>query len=366
MLNDKFIFHYFFSFTVFIFINILIFLNYSKNKYFKIILSLLFVFIISFIVGLRGRNIGIDTKSYTSFFYGLNISIKDKFFQLLATIAKLLSNNHSIFLFLVSFLTNYNYFISFYNMDDKNFCIYFAIFLSFFLFINVNINIIRQGLAMSFFTNGAVIFYKNGSKKCINIIILFLLAILTHNSSIIVITGFMFFSIILYNISPRKTEILFYILIISTFFYSISSLLKPFESLHPLINLAYRYLTWSIKKELSFKYFYILITLMLIFYSFKLKLKYSNKISNDIIKYYLLVLFGIFIIMFFKEEEMFSDRIFYYFFPFLPILIYSLKNLFIEKRIIQYCVFFGINIWFIKSYIIQYIGWFITNQSIRK
>jgi hypothetical protein len=167
-------------------------------------------------------------------------------------------------------------------------------------------------------------------------------------------------------LSPNTIEKILLFLIISTFFITLSSLLKPFTSVHPLFDTGYWYLTWNQQKGLSLKYFYFFIIIMLIFYLFRLKLNKDIIYAQSVMPYYVVLLFGLFFTLIFREEEMFADRIFYYFFSFIPILIFGLRKFFVEKNIVNIFIYIGINMWFVKSYLIQYVGWYITQSLIRK
>jgi hypothetical protein len=84
-----------------------------------------------------------------------------------------------------------------------------------------------------------------------------------------------------------------------------------------------------------------------------------DKNSNSRKDIILLLCFGFFSAMIFKSDEMFVDRMFYYFLFLVPIIIYNLKDVIHNRYITLPLIFIGANIWLIKTLFYQFPGWFI-------
>lgn len=155
-----------------------------------ILFSLLFVLL----VGLRTKNVGSDTGMYY-FQFNYNItyeSITEIVFYALMQGVKYFSNSFTIFLLLVAFL--FHLFLRkgvvvLSEYYKTNALLMFLSIVSLFFIQNMSINIIRQGIAMSFLFYFLSLWVANKSTK--KSLIYLVLAFLAHTTSIIPILMFL-------------------------------------------------------------------------------------------------------------------------------------------------------------------------------
>lgn len=187
-------------------------LKYKDNRKISIILSLVFLVVMSTVAGLRSINLGYDAKQYIpSVFYRLNNT--KGFFEF---------SNGSDFEFIFKVISYIGYKVN-PNINFLMFCYNFTVTLFVLLFaykeknsipINVTIliyyttlyvcsyNIIRQSIAIAILMYSYSLLRNNQKIKSF---IFLLLAILSHNSAFIAIPVF-FIKLVYDNIRSRKTK----------------------------------------------------------------------------------------------------------------------------------------------------------------
>jgi hypothetical protein len=167
---------------------VLVFLFYKIRKYdyFKIIFLSI---IISFYFGVRPLNIGADTLAYHSVFINNSGISEVGFLFLTRTIFNIFGDNYQIYFFLINFLM-ITHLISGFKLIIKNPIYIFSawIIVSLPYSVLMQINIIRQGLGLSFFIFGLSLILN---KKYLFGSIYFLLSFTLHLSMLIYIGLFL-------------------------------------------------------------------------------------------------------------------------------------------------------------------------------
>lgn len=184
---------------IIIFINVFIFLEiYFKNKaYVKLekVLVLLFGLIYSVIFCIRPIIPYTDTAVYINkyvnhlnSFYNILENTKDVFFFIYSYFTKIIYNDETVYLFIIGLTYLAPLIIALKKI--KHPFLVFSLFTLTISFENLGINIIRQGIGLSFFTLSIVLYFNNQKKSYVY----FLLAILFHISLIIPVVIFLIFS----------------------------------------------------------------------------------------------------------------------------------------------------------------------------
>lgn len=149
-----------------------------------------------FLVGFRGYDVGTDTRNYHDILWNNNIEIKffgEFLFDLIALIFRFFNLSFSFFLFFISFLFFTFVFKASKNYTDffkSNLFITFFSYMSFFFFLSMSVNVIRQGVSLAVLLLAYSIWLKKGNIS--KIYLLLLLALSFHLTSIIPIAIFIF------------------------------------------------------------------------------------------------------------------------------------------------------------------------------
>ena len=182
-----------FAITVFIYATspkVIIAENINKQ------LIILFSFLFFLVFGSRAISVGTDTFRYVALLQS-NREFKDIGFNIYVNLIRLISNNERFFLYALSFAFMLPICIYFLKIKNENRIILFFIFVSLFSFKNLGINIMRQGIAVSFFF---LSIYFLDKKKNILSLLLCILSISFQASMII--------PVIFYIISTRIKAII--------------------------------------------------------------------------------------------------------------------------------------------------------------
>ncbi len=303
--------------------------------------------IVSILIGLRAENIGLDSFGYASFYAGKYNRDLGSIFLLLSFILHFISELPQIFYTVVSLLTNIIILLAFKKIN-KHYPLIIALLFSTLIFVNININIIRQGLSIALVLYAVASLVKNQN---IYFWVFSLLAMLTHFSSAFVI-GFYFIK----KIELNKRNILIYTMVcIILYLFKFSDVLVLIKNSNEDISRLYSYFTWVILEPWRIKHFYYLVFFLLFTYLL-LMLHRMDSTTTHLFQFYM---YGILLIFLFKEEAMVVDRIFYYFFFIGFVLILQLEKIVREKNIFYLTLYVSINLWFIKSMFLQYPKWFI-------
>lgn len=343
---------YYYSYCIMSFsiVNLLTLLNYFRDSALKATLSFMVVTIFAIFLGARGVDVGIDTMNYMLFFSGEtgDFLISEPFFRIFSFLGK---NFYPVLSFvLISILFNIFFLLSFKNLTP-HYPLAMALFISTFVYLNSSINIIRQGLAMSLFAFGLSM--SIGYKARIGI---FGAASSTHYSAALV--AFVALSLSSLNFSIGKKIIGMLLVSLMIYFLDIVNVLRLLSGYSDAAANAYWILTWEKISPWRVKHVHWLIFLLIvlvIFTSYKRNGNASIVVKSSVS----FVVTGYLLVFFFRAEEMFADRIFYYFVFLIPILIIYIIFSCYGKFFRLFLSLFLPNIWLLKTVLLQYPGWFL-------
>lgn len=268
-----------------------------------------FVFLFIVLIGLRGINIGTDTRNYLaqfeiyqSYFYGSDILM----FCIYAILNQLHLPFHS-FLLLMSFLYIGTLIVSIKKNStifSSNALLIFFAYLSLFFFSNLGVNIIRQGVSLSFLLL-FIVNFQDSNEKSTSWIIPAILSILFHITSAIPIL--IYFLIVMISRIPLFYYYLFYILsIFFSFFGQGILLLEEYITFLLVDDRRLEYLNdTSNVYQVGFRpEFIVFNSIFLIAFLFIKSYLVNNNYYNSLVKYYL-IMSGIFFMTF---QIPYSDR----------------------------------------------------------
>lgn len=339
-------------------------ISFLRDKKYNFLISSLIILIISQLYGYRLDTVGLDSLQYAKLF-SAGYSDRDDIEPVLLMIAKFVgffTENYQIFFTVVCLIINYFVLCSFKKLDNKYYPIICAIYFSTFLFININVNIIRQGLAIAFSFYALTCYLTNNSKK--KFIIYSLLALMSHLSSI-------FFLISVFFVRLRLTNIIvisYVSVVLLSFTINISHVVGYLSKYHLIFNKLYWYLTWPYLVEWHLKHFYYYVFMLTMVCTIMINRKriILPKFMYPLVN---IMLFGIIVLLIFRVDEMLADRIFYFYLLPCIYLSYGLYNVLIRYLrkytiIITVVLIFFVMLVMIKSNY-QYYTWFVTQEAIK-
>ncbi|TCB80444.1 EpsG family protein [Acinetobacter sp. ANC 4173] len=313
------------------------------------------------LVGFRAYDVGTDTGNYLNILWYETLEIDfngDFLFGLIASVLRFFDLNFSCFLLLISFLFYIFTYKSLKNYSDiyeSNVLISFFACMSFFFYLSMSINVIRQGVSLSIL----LFAYSLWVSKKNNIIILFfiLLSLAFHLTSIIPILIFIS-SVAINKYRTLNLLILIYFIsvILSYFnygFLNFSSLFLDFlgDDRHAgyFSEDSTEYIIGFKPQFVIFNTFFLLVALHI-----KNKLSDSHLLSqyNILVCYYIVAS----ITMFMAFQLPFSDRWGLFSWCVIPLLISPLfYSPFVKENI---------KIHYVLMLILIYIGFYLYDKSI--
>lgn len=347
MIDNYYNYYYFYVVITFVNLTLLVFINFIKKENKKFLFSLLIVLLQAILIGIRAKNIGIDSHQYAAIFSGsYNREGIEPLFLVIKFLLNWITTDYSIFFVFMATVINLFIFFAFKNLT-KDYAIAFAIFLSTFLFINMQINIMRQALAISivFYAISCLIMKENRKFW-----IFVLIATSAHYTAIL-------FSILYFlrNVELNKKRIIYFILmLIPLYNITLSDIIFLIKDYNPYLDRVYWYFHWGLLTPWKIKHIYYLV-LILIGYLFL----HVDKLDNKDKTLFIFYLYGIVMVLLFQEEEMVADRFFYYFILIGIILILTVKKFIKQKKLFIIILYLALVIWFIKTTYIQFPAWFI-------
>lgn len=319
------------------FINILIlFVSLRFKNVYGIVSIALFLFLIAYIlvIGFRDYSIGSDTEGYASNFVDLEEMLggKDPGFLYLS---KFLHFFGGIRFTIVSYSFLYFYLlfkaIKLFSIDEDKF-LWFFVFISFFFFKSMTINVIRQGLSLIF--SLIALGYLLKEKKTYFVIYL-LLSVSFHISSLLFIFSILL-AVFVKNIN--YLIILFLISIVISFYGLGFNTLAIYSGYGEVLDKANE-LTELFDYGVGFKLSFVLFNSFFLFcFLFKRKKSVFDKSDEMLLKLYLINSSIFFLYFYFP----YSDRVGMLSWIFLIPLIY---NLFLKhqsnliKTVFSFCLF---------------------------
>jgi hypothetical protein len=292
-------------------------------KKYKFYLGLGLVILFSILIALRDVSIGSDAGNYYSL-----VTNPDKFSQkiepimyVIAGITRELGGGSFLFFFIISLLMNFLLYLTYYKIDNKNYIIY-IIFLSVsFLFLNANVNILRQAIAIGFvFLSMYYLVYF----KIYRYLFFSLIAVFVHSSAIVILIMPIFLYLNSQKIIVYFVGILLG-LIISDF--AIVDLLYYIKDFHWIIDRLYWYMTWDKITPFNLKHVYFLYIIVFILYIYK-----YNSLDMIQKRFFSIFLSLFFIIVLFKIDDFLVDRFSFYYIPLVVYLYFNLITIYKFKQ----------------------------------
>lgn len=291
----------------------------------------------------RDFAIGVDAQSYYDFFDEKDVVISEPMFNIL----KLIHLPPELILFIISLLS-ITFVYKYFEAISKRPYLLMGFYFCTFVFLNTQINIIRQGLSIGLFHLSLVFFYR---KRYFRYYFYALLSILTHYSSVLIYlsvsAGAFFFK--------KRKNFVGEIIIATIILYitDISSIVVWLAEYYGIGTVAW-YLSQDFSKPWELKHIFYLLVPFGIYMIIKLK-----KITPLYFEIPLIVLLSIFFCaMLFKQGDMFADRLIYYTVPSF-IVLFDIFSIYYLKGGHIY-ILIGSLIWLIKTTYFQLPSWFIN------
>lgn len=348
MITDSYQYHVVLSLVLFFSVNLLILINYVKDNSLRTYYTLFIVAIISLCFGLRAENIEGDSIHYANVFYGGSERNDEVLFQYLAFVISRVTDDVGIFFVVIAFIHNVLIFVSFRKLTH-NYPLALALYYCSFIFINLNVSLIRQAIAV------AMVFYATVSlieNKTIKFTAIVLVASMFHATAVLALP-FLFVK----KIDLTSGRLVFF-LIICVFLYNISigEIIEVMAAYSEYLARIHWYFNWGLATAWEIKHFYYLVSILVLLYS--AKYAWLDEKYRTLFKFYLI---GISYIVLFRQEEMVVDRVFYYFIPLTTVLLINVSSLLRIKQELSFVtiVFFLANTWLFKTMLIQYPAWWL-------
>lgn len=274
-----------------------------------------------FLVGFRAYNVGTDTGNYYSQLWLSSPDSKTNseiMFPRLAIYFHSLNLSYTVFLLFIAFLYFFNIYRALRNYTQifkSNLLMTYFAYMSMFFFLSMGINVIRQGVALSFLLLAYSLIHKQKTTTLLNkpifIFVLISTSILFHLTCFIAIMIFVFV-----NILPTNNNKFFKFLLFLYFFAIVLSFFKiGFSNIAPSFSELMgddrrtAYLTGQIDEyEVGFKPQFVAFNTFFLLISLHVR---KNLTDRKLLKIYtILVFYYIFasITLFFAFQFAYSDR----------------------------------------------------------
>lgn len=284
----------------------------KKNKL-GLILSIIAIIIFCLFASLRNVNVGIDIKVYITPNFDYIIKNKINFLNFyknqpissnigFAILTYLCSKTYSLkfFLFMIEFLIVFPVFLGLYRLDKKNY-IFLGMSLFCFLFFNITLSVMRQGIAMSFIFLFVCNCFSKEKNKIIKCIVDVILAITFHSSAFIIALIIFLFYILFKNKCFKIITVISCLLIIFLFTYSsflnvITPLISKIDARYAYYISRYYHKSFSTENlmatDLLFKTFIIIVPIFMLIISKKINWKIEFIVYLCLLGRYFMVLNG--------------------------------------------------------------------------
>lgn len=281
----------------------------------KFCLGVLLTILLSFLYSIRSGDIGSDASNYLLLIADNNTLAQEMspFIVYIGKIVNALSGNGVLFFFIISLISNLTIFFAFYKIDKKNCLILMAVFSVSFLFLNLNINLLRQGMAISL---GTLAIYYVVNNYFFRYFLAVLLAMMIHSSAVILlILPFVLL------VQRKWTVYAWVFILLSMYILSISivSALYYMQGLHWSISRLYWYLTWEDARQFNLKHVYYLYLGMIGIY-----LYFYERLTIQFKRYTLVFLSVLLLMVIFRVDDFIVDRFSFYFIPIAVVLYVNL------------------------------------------
>lgn len=264
---------------------------------------------LAILVGFREFNVGTDTGSYyRAWLYDYNLleGRSDFAFYYIMAFVRMIFDSYQVFLLIIASLfyaVNYKALKNYSRYFDANIFFVFFVFISLFFSLNTSINVVRQGLSLSFVFLGLSFFlYKNRTASMLCSIA----GVGFHLTALIPILCFL----IIYNfkkIHVRYYMLLFFVgIFLSYFNFSILNFSSVIESILSGVN--DKRLSYLDPKDLGyqigFRLDFVLLNTIFLMLFLVVRKSLNNNFYDYLLKYYCLSSF----LFFMAFQINFSDR----------------------------------------------------------
>ena len=352
MITSPITFLYFYTTLSMSFYILMILLHHAKRYKYCLGLSLIIFF--SILTSLRGLSIGSDS----SFYFQLVTNPIDftqqiePIMYLIASFTRLLGGKSFVFFLIISLIINITLYVAFFKIDGKNYLIYTAFLSVSFLYLNANINIVRQGIAISFVF---LSIYYLVNFKTYKYLFFSFIAIFVHSSALVTLLMPLF---LFFNTRKRVTYFVILIMILSLSGLTVTYLISLVKDVHWTLDRLYWYMTWGKLTPFKLKHVYFLYIVILLAYI----LRYQ---SLDILqKRYFSIFLSLFFIMYvFKVDDFLVDRFSFYYIPLAVFLYFNLIKIYRFKNYQFVLALFTLLpfLWIFKT-AYQYNLWWILGE----
>lgn len=314
----------------------------EKKKGVKILFSLFAVLIPSILAGVRSTVIGTDinvyvlrlfnyaqTSSLTSFFSYSDVEIG---YSLLTYLLAKVSNNVGWLLFIDEFIIIGFIYLFAYN-KRKEHPIWLIMAVYYFLAYNKSLNIIRQSMSISVIIYSLIYMERKNYKK---VLILFLLALSFHTTSLFAIPVYIIMYIYKNDYFKKSRNIILLtiliVLVILAFCYEPIIHFLTYD-LKIISDKYYGYFTAYVQ-EININYFELIYKLIWVFCFGMIYIMDKNKVKNEGIYFIFLLIDLILFPISFKISN--ADRIgYYYLYPAMLIIVPTVKKMFKKDHVNQ-------------------------------
>ncbi|MDD9185648.1 MULTISPECIES: EpsG family protein [unclassified Aliivibrio] len=268
--------------------------------------------------------------------------------KIIASVVGFLGGGEALFFFAISMLICITILYAFYRLERKDFLVVFATFTVSFLFVNINVNIFRQGIAIAF---GTLALSYLIEKRYIKYLLFVILATFTHTSAVILLLSFM-----LVFFMRSKCYIFIYIACCAVFYMldmSLAQIVFHFKENHWSFARLYWYLTWNKSNVFTLKHIYYLYLIIIIIF-----LSVFERLNDKQVRLFLVFLTIPSIMTIFRIDAFLVDRFTFYFIPVSVLLTFQLFKIFNLRNNVYVQALFVISLyfWLVKS-ILQFNIW---------
>lgn len=320
----------------------------------KLSIAIISTITISVLYALRADNIASDSKNYLVFVSESDVLVQgmSPFIIYIGRVVNMMSGGSFVFFLIVSLIVNLGYLYSFYKVDKEKYLIIMAFFSVSFLFLNSNINMLRQGMAISI---GTIAIYNAVSSNYLKYFVFSLISLFIHSSAVI-----LFLVPVLLLIKEKQVAWLVFFILAFLFFldFSIQPFLSELKGFHWSFQRLHWYFTWdnAVRFELKHVYYLYLILIVYCLISFDS--------LDPLLKRFSLVLLSIpIVVVVFRPGDFMVDRFSLYF---VPIILITFVKLTTQSKVFNngliYKAFLCLPaLWLFKS-AYQFNSWWILGN----
>ncbi|XDF77805.1 EpsG family protein [Aliivibrio fischeri] len=350
--NDYYFLVYYSVLSLFLFISLLAINFYAQDSSNKWGGGLAVIILYCLFFSFRTADVGSDAGNYILLIdnpAGLSQDMSPMI-KIIASVVGFLGGGETLFFLAISMLVCITLLYAFYKFERKDFLVVFAIFSVSFLFVNINVNLFRQGIAIAFGTLALSYLIE----RCyIKYLLFVILATFTHSSAVILLLSFM----LVFFIRSRCYILIYIVCCIAfyTFDLSLEQIVFHFKESHWSFARLYWYLTWNKSDLFTLKHIYYLYLFIIIIFLFVFE-----RLNDKQVRLFLVFLTIPSIMTIFRVDDFLVDRFTFYFIPVSALLTFQLFKIFNLRTNVYVQALFVISLcfWLGKS-ILQFNAWWV-------